>query len=65
MTVANNSFPVPKNLGDGLSEGNADILDRMVSIDLKISFGGNLHIDHPVTCNLVHHVIKKRYPGIE
>ena len=65
MAVAAQPFFVAQRFAQRLTEGNADILDRMMRIDMQITFGLNLKINQPMASHLLKHVIKKRNPRRE
>ena len=65
MAVAQNALFVANGLGYRLAQGNADILHRVVVIDVQVALGLDLQIHHPVTRDLVQHVLQKRHAGIK
>ncbi len=65
MAIAIDAFFVPHSLRKRLPHGDADILDSVVVIDVPVTFGFDLKIHQPVTCNLIEHVLQKRYSRIK
>lgn len=65
MAIATQTALVTDRLGKSLAEGDTDILDRVVVIDVGIAFAMDIQIDQTVTDDLVEHVIKERNAGIE
>jgi len=56
---------VAPGLGQGLAQGDADIFDRVVGIDMQIALGFDIQVDQAVPGDLVEHVIKKVHAGGE
>ena len=52
-------------LGDGLTERNADVFDRVVRVDFKIAVRLHIEVDESVTGDLIEHVIEKRQARCE
>lgn len=65
MPVAYQSFFVAYRLGNGLPQGDADVLDSMVRVNMQIAFRIDFQVDQSVTRDLVQHVVEKRHAGIE
>ena len=63
MAVAANALLVADGSGQRLAERNADVLDRMVGVDVQVAGGRNLQIDHAVPGYLVEHVVEETDPG--
>jgi hypothetical protein len=63
MTVATDALLVADRLGHGLTEGNADVLDGMVAVDMQIAVGMHIEVDQPMTGDLVEHVVEEGHAG--
>lgn len=63
MTVAADALLVADGLGQRLAEGNADILDRMMRVDMQVAFRLDLQIHHAVARDLVQHVVEEGHAG--
>ena len=63
VAVAPQTLFVTHGLGDGLAQGNSDVLDRMMSVDMQIAPGVHFQVDHAMARNLVQHVVEERHPG--
>ena len=55
----------PKRLLDRLAQGDADILDRVMGVDVQIALGFDVQIDQAVAGDLVEHVVEEGQPGGE
>ena len=62
--VANHLLP-RLLIGERLTQGNADILNRMVVIDVQVTLRLDVEIDQAMTGDLVEHVVEKRQLCIE
>lgn len=60
MSITTNSLLPTQRLGHCLSEGNADILDRVMCVDVQIPGRLYLEIDHSMPRHLLEHVVEKR-----
>lgn len=65
MTVATDAFFVAHCFRKRLTQGDTDVLHRMVSIDMQVAAGFDLEVDQAVARDLVKHVIEKRHTGIQ
>ena len=65
VTIATQALLVTPSLRQRLTYRYADILYRVVRIDMQIADGGNLKINQSMTGKLVEHVVKKSYAGIQ
>ena len=63
MTVPAHTALVPDCAGDRLPERDADILHRVVGINVQIAGGLDLEIDQAMAGDLVEHVIEETDPG--
>jgi len=63
MPIPANTFLVADSVGECLTERNPDILDGVVRVNVQISVGVDIQIDHPMPSDLVKHVLEKRYSG--
>jgi hypothetical protein len=59
VPIAVDAFLVSDRFIHRLTEGDADIFNSMVSIYLQIAIGFNRHVDQPMSCHLVQHMLKK------
>ena len=62
-TEATNPLARAQRLADGVSQGDPDVLDGVVQIDLEISLGGDLQIEEPVLRKRLQHVVEEGNPG--
>ena len=60
-----NALLVASRLGERLTEGDADVLDRVVRVDVQIALGVDIEVDEAVARDLVEHVFQKWNPGLE
>ncbi|MCY1282374.1 hypothetical protein D9M70_312100 [compost metagenome] len=65
MAVAADALLVADGLGEGLAEGDADVLDGMVVVDMQVALALDVQVDQAVAGDLVHHVLEEGNPGIE
>ncbi len=63
VSVTAQSLLVAPGLRQRLANGDADILDRMMRIDMQIALGFDLEIDESVARYLIEHMIEKRNAG--
>ena len=59
MAIALDAGLVPHGAGKGLTEGDADILYRVVGVNVQITLGLNAHVEKAMTDDLVDHVVEK------
>lgn len=59
MAIALDAGLVPHGAGKGLTEGDADVFYRVVSVDIEIALSLNVHVEKTMTDDLVDHVVKK------
>ncbi len=60
VPIATQSLLVAQRPDQRLPDADADVLDRVVRVNVQIPLRLDLKIDHPVTSYLIEHVIKKR-----
>jgi len=65
VTITAQTFFIATSLGKCLPQRDADILHRMVRIDMQITLGLDRQIDEPMAGNLIEHVIEKRHTAIQ
>ena len=65
MAVTPDALLVAERLGERLAERNADVLDRVVGVDVQVALGRDIEIEHTVARDLVEHVVEKGHAGIE
>ena len=65
MAIAAQTFFIATGLGKSLPQRDADILHRMVGIDMQITLGFDRQINQPMTGDLIEHVIEKRHAAIQ
>ena len=63
MAIAAHALLVADGGCEGLPQGDADVLDRMVGVDVQVASGRDINIHEAVTGDLVKHVIQKRHAG--
>ena len=61
MAETPNAGLVAERLLDRLSERDADVLDRVVRVDVQVALRPNVEVDQTVASHLIEHVIKKRH----
>ena len=54
---------VAERLGEGLAEQDADVLDRVVRVDVQVTVGLQGEVEPAVASDLVEHVVEERRPG--
>ena len=65
VAVTGHALLVADGFIDSLTERDADILDRVVCIDMQVAPGFDIDIDQAVAGDLIDHVIEERYAGVE
>ena len=65
MPVATNAPFVADGSVDSLSQGDSDILHRMVCVDVQIAARANVQVDQSVAGHLVQHVLQKRHADLK
>jgi hypothetical protein len=65
VTVAANTALVCQCLPDSLTQGNADIFNRVMRINMQVALRLDIEIYHAVTRHLVQHVVQKWQTGVE
>src|SRR5690606_32975659 len=65
VAVTTNPFFITDGLGDRLSDGDTDILSRVVVINMRIPIAGDVQVDHAVARDLIHHVLKKGHASVK
>jgi len=65
MAIAADALFISNRLVYGLAKSNANILDRMVRINVQIARGLNFQINHPMAGNLIQHMLKKSHARVE
>ena len=55
----------PSALAKRLAERDADILDRMVVVDMQVARGADLQVDQRMARDLVEHMIEKADAGLD
>ena len=50
---------------EGLPQRDADVLDRVMGVDMQVALGADREVDHAVARDLVEHVVEKRHAGGE
>ena len=59
MAVTAQTGLVAQRFSQGLPQGDANIFNRMVRIDVQIALRFNFKVDHPMAGDLIEHVIEK------
>ena len=65
MAVAADALLVADGLGDGHAQRNADVLNRVMSVDVQVADGLNVQVDQAVARDLIEHVIEKGNARVE
>ena len=65
MAVAAHAALVADRLGDRLAERDADVLDRVVGVDVQVACGLDLEVHQSVARDLVEHVVEERHAARE
>jgi len=65
VSVPTDCALVSDRLGKGLAEGDPNILDGVMPIDMEITAGPDLKVDQAVTRNLIEHVVKEWKTRVE
>ena len=65
MAVADEPFLSPSAFADRLPERDADVLHRVMGVDVQVAFGTHDEVEHPVPRELVQHVVEERHAGRE
>ena len=63
VTITADPALVAQRLVNRLAQGNANILDRVMGVDVQIALCFDVQIDQTVTSDLVEHVVEKRQSG--
>ena len=53
----------PKRLSERTPKDNADILNRVMIVDVKVAGGSDAEIEKAVACEAIEHVIEKGHAG--
>ena len=65
MAIAPDTALVSHRLAHRLSQGDTDVLYRVVCIDVQVTPGADFKVNQAVARNLVKHVFEERHTGIE
>ncbi len=65
MAVAADAFFVANGLGKGLAQGDADVFDGVVAVNVQVAGAFHVQINQAVAGDLVKHVIEKANARIE
>lgn len=65
VTIAPHTHFVPQRLGKGLPNGDTDVLDRVVGINLQIAIGPNIKVDQSMADDLIEHVIEEGHSRLQ
>ena len=65
VAVADQAALVADRLADRLAEGDADVLDGVVAVDVQVALGLDLEIDQAVAGDLLEHVVEEADAGGE
>ena len=65
MPITHDAFFIANRLAEGLPQCDADVLHRVVRIDVQITLGHDIQIHLPVARDLIQHMLEKRQPRIE
>ena len=64
MAIASDPFSIAEGFGEGLSEGDAGVLDGVMEIDLNIPSCVDLEVGQAVFCEEREHVIQEGDSGV-
>ena len=59
VAIAANAFSVADRLGNRLAQRDADVLDRVVRIDVQVTLGLDVEINQPMSRYLLQHVLEE------
>src|SRR3989442_13667649 len=59
MAVAADALLVAHGLGKGLAQGDADVLHRVVAVDVQVALAVDIEVDQAMARDLVEHVVQK------
>ena len=59
VAITTHAFLVANGFGKSLAQGNADVFNRVVIVNLEVALGLHHQVDQTVACNLVKHVVQK------
>ena len=65
MAVTAQALLVAQRLGERLADGDADILDGVMRVDVQIALRLDVQVDHAVARDLVQHVVEETDAGGE
>src|SRR5690606_37246620 len=65
MAVAAYALLVADRLGECLAQRDADVLDRVMSIDMQVALGGDADIHHAMPRDLIQHVIEETESAVQ
>lgn len=65
MAVTPDTLLVANGFGNCLPERYADILDRVVGIDMQIPFSTDVEVNQAMTRDLIEHMVEKGNTGIQ
>ena len=65
VPVSADAFAVAEGLLEGLAESYAEVFDRMVVVDLRISLGLESEVEKAVLRNVREHVVHERHGGLD
>src|SRR5271154_5255864 len=63
VCIAGQAALVAERFGQRLAQGDADVLNRMMVVDVAIALGPDGEVDEGMTRQLVEHMIEKTDPG--
>ncbi len=65
VAVTGHALLVADGLGERLAEGDADVFDGVVVVDMQVALALDVQVDQAVTGNLVEHVLEERHANIK
>jgi hypothetical protein len=65
VAVAHDAALVAERLVERLAQGDADVLDRVVMIDVHVALGLDHQVDQAVARDLLQHVLEEGDAGVE
>ena len=63
VPVAADARLVAERLGKSLAEGDTDVLDGVVRVDVKVALGDHFEVEHAVARHLIQHVVEETHAG--
>ena len=65
MSIAHDALLVAERLLERLTQGDADVFDAMVVVDVQVTLALDIEIEGAVACDLFEHVFEEWNPSIK